>query len=146
MVAELAGVASCGVLLGLSALHAHWARGGCWPATNPERLARVVVGGPPGMNMPGRAACWVVAALLAGFAGVVGAAAGLWRSPLPLSWLKLLAGLGAGLLLLRGLWGFVEHRLRPERVGSPYESMNRVLYSPLCLALSLCAGVATFAA
>jgi hypothetical protein len=132
-------------LLGLSALHVYWARGGLWPATNPEQLARLVVGGPVKISMPGRAACWAVAALLAGFAGVVGAAAGLWRIPLPSSWVAPLAGLGAGILLLRGLWGFVEHRLRPEIIGSPYEHMNRVLYSPLCLALSLGTGLAAFA-
>lgn len=46
------------------------------------------------------------------------------------------AKLGAGILLLSGLEGFVDARLRPETVGSPFERLNRRIYSPFCLALA----------
>ena len=141
MVAAMAGAVGGAVFLGLAALHVHWARGGTWPESSPERLSRLVVGVLPGEGMPGRAACWAVAGALAGAAWVVLSASGVAPELVPRGWARVAALLGAGILLLRGLGGFVEHRLRPSIVGSRYEVMNRALYSPLCVALSLCAAL-----
>jgi hypothetical protein len=45
-------------------------------------------------------------------------------------------------LVLRGLEGFVDVRLRPATVGSPFARLNVLIYSPLCLVLALLLGVA----
>lgn len=121
----------------IALLHAYWALGGVWPGRDRESLARTVVGGPAGMPFPSSAATWgVVAVLLVGAAVALGAA-GVVALPLPQPALRAAALLGAGVLLARGLEGYVDVRLRPETVGSPFVPLNVRLYSPLCLALAV---------
>lgn len=83
-------------------------------------------------------ATWIVAAILAGAALIVLAGAGLLPSPVPRGLLRSAGLIGAGLLVLRGLEGFVDTRLRPETVGGEFARLNVRLYSPLCLVLALC--------
>jgi len=123
--------------LAIAALHAYWALGGFWPGRDEESLARVVVGGPPGMRFPGRAATWAVVAVLAGGAAVVLAAAGILPVPAPRGLVRGAAFLGAAVLLLRGIEGFLDVRLRPDTASSPFARLNVILYSPLCLVLAL---------
>lgn len=132
-----AGSIAAGAFLSIAALHAYWALGGFWPGRDEESLARLVVGGPPGMRFPGRAATWAVVAVLAGGAAVVLAAAGVVSVPAPRGLVRGAALLGAAVLLVRGVEGFVDIRLRPDTAASPFARLNRLLYSPLCVVLAL---------
>lgn len=132
-----ASVLAAFVFAGIAALHAYWALGGFWPGRDADSLARTVVGGPPGMAFPGRLATWAVVAVLVTGATAVLAAGGMVALPVPRSVLRGAVLLGAGVLVLRGLEGFVDVRLRPETAGSPFERLNVRVYSPLCLVLAL---------
>lgn len=138
-----AGGLAAALFAAIAALHGYWALGGLWPGHDQDSLARTVVGGQPGMQMPGPVATWVVAAVLLVAAATALGAAGLLALPVPHSLVRGAALLGAGVLLLRGLEGFVDTRLRPETVGSRFARLNRRLYSPLCLALAALTWVAS---
>ena len=128
----LVGAAGLGVL---ALLHVSWAAGGRWPGHDEESLARTVVGGPPGMRMPGPAACLAVAAAL-GVAALALLHCGGWVGPwLPAAWARGLALFSGGVLALRGGVGFLDARLRPATVGTPFARLNVRLYSPLALGL-----------
>ncbi len=120
----------------LAALHGYWALGGFWPGHDSESLARTVVGSPPGSAAPGPWACGLVTALLIAAAAVVLGAAGLLPLPASAEHVRWVALAGAAVLLLRGLLGFVDTRLRPASVGSPFARLNVLVYSPLCLLLA----------
>ncbi len=126
----------------IAGLHAYWALDGVWPGKDRESLYRTVVGGPPGMRGPGRAATLMVAGILVVASATVLAGAGLMPAPVPRGWLRIAAVSGASVLLLRGLEGFVDTRLRPQTVGSPFARLNARVYSPLCLLLALCTALA----
>jgi hypothetical protein len=130
------------LVAGLAALHAHWALGGFWPGHDAESLARTVVGGPPGMRGPGPGATWGVVLVLLGAAATSLGAAGVVWLPAPAALVRGAAQLGVAVLVLRGLEGFVDVRLRPATVGSPFARLNVLIYSPLCLVLALLLGVA----
>lgn len=132
-----AAALAAALLAAVAALHAYWALGGVWPGRDAESLARTVVGGAPGTRFPGAAATWGVVAALCGAAGVTLGAAGLVALPAPPAVVRGAAYLGGAVLGLRGLAGFVEARLRPSSVGSPYARLNVLVYSPLCLVLAL---------
>jgi hypothetical protein len=136
MSAWAAGIAAA-VFAALAALHGYWALGGFWPGCDGESLAQTVVGSPPGTPPPGPGPCWLVAALLLGAAATVLAAAGFVSLPVPARAVRWAAFLGAAVLLQRGLLGFVHTRIRPATAGSPFARLNVLLYSPLCLLLSL---------
>ncbi len=133
----VAGAAAAAAFLAIAALHGYWALGGFWPGRDADTLARTVVGGRPGMRGPGPGATWAVVAVLLSAAVTALAAGGLVTLPVPRAWVRGAAHLGALVLLVRGLEGFVDLRLRPHTAGSPFARLNVVLYSPLCLALSL---------
>ncbi len=137
-----AGSLAAAAFFAIAALHAYWALGGYWPGRDAESLARMVVGGRPGMRFPGRAATWAVAAVLAGGAMVVLAAAGIVATPAPRSLSRCAALVGAVVLLVRGLEGFVDVRFRPSTAGSPFARLNVILYSPVCLVLALLTALA----
>lgn len=121
----------------IAALHGYWALGGLWPGRDEESLALLVVGGQPGMRMPGRAATWVVVLLLLLAAATVLATGGLVIVPVAERLVRGGAFLGAGVLLLRGILGFFFTWIRPASAASPFARLNVLLYSPLCLALAL---------
>jgi hypothetical protein len=141
-VSAWAGGTVAALLGAIALLHAYWALGGFWPGRDPESLARTVVGGPPGLRFPGPGATWAVVVVLAGAAVTVLAAAGLVALPVPAPWIRTAALAGAAILLVRGLEGFVDTRLRPDTVGSPFARLNRLVYSPLCLLLAALTAVA----
>lgn len=138
----VAGGTVAAAFLVIAVLHAYWALGGFWPGHDPESLARTVVGGPPGMRFPGRAATWAVVAVLVAGAAVALAAARLVTLPAPDSLAPAAGLLGAAVLTVRGLVGFVDVRLRPGTAGSRFARLNVVLYSPLCLVLAALLGLA----
>lgn len=137
-----AAVGAAAAFLAIAALHAYWALGGCWPGRDPEGLARAVVGGPPGMRFPGRAATWAVVAVLLVAAAVALAVAGVVALPVPATLVRAAALGGVAVLALRGLVGFADTRLRPHTVGSRFATLNVRLYSPLCLLLAALLGLA----
>ena len=125
-------------LLAISALHLGWALGSTFPCKDRETLVRTVVGrsGGGGAMPPSFSSALVAAAIFL---------AALW--PLMMqSWILTfvpagLQGVGAIVLILvflgRGAIGLTPWfaRLLPEE---PFVSLNRVYYSPLCIALGLC--------
>jgi hypothetical protein len=136
-VSAAAAALAAGAFLSIAALHAYWALGGVWPGHDEDSLARTVVGGAPGMRFPGRGATWAVVVVLLAAAAIALGAGGVVALPAPAAAVRGAALLGAAVLLLRGLLGFVDTRLRPATVGSPFARLNVVLYSPLCLVLAL---------
>ena len=123
--------------MAIAGLHGYWALGGFWPGHDPASLARTVVGGRPGMAMPGTAATWGVTVILLLAAATVLAGARQLVLPLPYPMVRWGTLLGAGVLLVRGLEGFVDTRFRPDTIGSPFVRLNLRVYSPLCLLLAL---------
>ncbi|MFK7999091.1 MAG: DUF3995 domain-containing protein [Polyangiales bacterium] len=128
-----------GVFLFLAGLHVYWARGGFWPGTDAQSFLEHVVGSSPSGATPSPAACLAVAFLLSIAACLPLALVGWVQLPflslliagVPL---VLMAGyVCGGVLLLRGLFGYVDHRVRPAIRKTPFFRLNRVLYSPLCL-------------
>ena len=125
------------VLLALSSLHLVWSLGSSWPARSEFELARAVAGFRGIEKMPPPAASAFVALALAGIA----LAASLLASnsaPDFLRWPVWLGSLAASAVFLgRGAAGFTPswRRLTPE---APFARLDRMYYSPLCLALGLC--------
>ena len=122
------------ILLLIALLHAYWGAGGTWPGRDAASCARTVTGFRGRHEMPSPAACFAVAACLLVAAIWPLALTGHIRVPLA----SILLALGAtalGLVFLgRGLAGFTAfwRRLTPEE---PFASLDRRLYSPLCILL-----------
>lgn len=112
----------CSVLALIAALHGYWGAGGIWPGRDQHDLAAKVVG--PG-ELPPPAACFGVAAALAGAAGTVLLSPRSRRA-------RTGAVAVAGVLLLRGAGGYGF-----PRTGRSFDRLNRRVYSPLCLGLGL---------
>ena len=83
-----------------------------------------------------------MAAILLAAALTVLGGAGLLSLPVPRRWLRTSALVGAAVLLLRGLQGFVDTRMRPETAGGPFAWLNVWFYSPLCFVLAVCTALA----
>ncbi len=120
----------------IAGLHAYWGLGGHWPAINAAHLARMVVGTPGIDRMPSRGSCLLVAAMLAGVAAWPLFGAGLLPQAWP-HWLTLLAGAGiAAVFVGRGIAGYTS-AWRRRFSEQPFASLDRGLYSPLCLGLGM---------
>jgi hypothetical protein len=118
----------------IAALHAHWGRGGTWPAASAERLAKSAVGTPGITRMPSPRSCFVVAALLAAVATWPLFAVDLLPTAWP-HWLTLLAGAGiAAVFVGRGVAGYTA-AWRRRFSEQPFATLDRLAYSPLCLVL-----------
>ncbi|ACO45862.1 DUF3995 domain-containing protein [Deinococcus deserti] len=118
------------VMLMVAGLHVAWGVGVTWPGRDARDLAQKVVGGSEGDPMPSPLACYAVAGAL------LVAAAALVLTLFPHGFqppLRLLGFVTAGVFLLRGALGYVLPRLADT--GQDFYRLNRVLYSPLCLAL-----------
>ena len=122
------------IVAAIALLHAYWATGGLWPATNPEALANIVVGRPRMRTMPAPRLTAVVAAMIA--------CAAAWplllSPPIGRYFAPELAAAGnwalAAVFLLRGIAGFTPWMAR-RHSAEPFASYNRKYYSPLCLAI-----------
>lgn len=118
------------VMLLVAALHVAWGIGVTWPGRDAQDLAQKVVGGSDGEPMPPPLACYAVAGALLVAAGAL--VLTLFPSGFqPL--LRLIGFVAAGVFLLRGALGYAVPRLADT--GQDFDRLNRVLYSPLCLAL-----------
>jgi len=123
------------LLVVIAGVHLYWAAGGRWPGRDAASLEALVVGGRPGAAMPGVAACVAVAVLIGCLVVGLAAVRGWIAVPLP-GVVRGLTWVAAAALLVRGLEGFVDHRLRAHVLATPFARWNRVLYSPLCLGLA----------
>lgn len=136
----LAGIV-CAVFLVLAGWHVHMA---VMPRVGSSESGAVPsVGGKP-LFVPSRHATLAVAVVLALFAGLVAATAGLVSLGLPavvLSWLSYALALG---LLARAVGEFKYVGFFKRVRGSRFATLDTLVYSPLCLLLA--AGVAAVAA
>jgi hypothetical protein len=126
------------VLVALAALHAWWGVGGRWPGHDERSLVERVIGRTRSMRMPSLVRCLLVASALFAAAGLVavkgkviavdfGAAgemlvqAGFWMA--------------CAVFALRGLAGYIPP-VFAYADGTPFASLNRRFYSPLCLLIA----------
>lgn len=119
----------------ISAMHAYWAFGGRWPAATEQELVNTVIGAPSMTGMPSTWSTLVVAflVLLTAFIALV---AGGIIAVAP-QWLVRLIAAGAGaVFLLRGVGGYFFEKVAWAPV-EPFATLNRILYSPLCLAIAV---------
>jgi hypothetical protein len=111
---------------------------GRWPGTDERSLVDYVVGAPEGTRFPPR---WLTLAVTIAFlfgAWLPLARLGILRPPMvPEVVLRVGVWFSFAAFLLRGLGGLAQQSLRPAPEGAPYIRLNRVLYSPLCLAIAL---------
>ena len=123
-----------GTLFALAGIHLYWAFGGRWPGHDEASLVEHVVGRTRGMRAPGLVASVAIALALAA-GGLLVAATLLPSTP----WDRL-AWLGRwGLLAVflgRGLATYAPPIFRYAE-GTPFATLNRRAYGPLCLAIAL---------
>ncbi len=123
-----------GVVGLIALLHLYWTLGGLWPGHDEQSLAQTVVGSHGIREMP---PVWMrLAVTLA-----LGAAALwplMWAAIVPYGLPQTLIVLGmwvlAGVFLARGIAGFLPV-FGPARVQEPFLTLNRRVYSPLCLVI-----------
>ncbi|PWR20871.1 DUF3995 domain-containing protein [Zavarzinia compransoris] len=126
------------VLAALSALHLYWGLGGRWPGHDEHSMVERVVGRTQGMKAPGFWPAFFVAAALAVSAVLVAVVGGLVPGPdQPLPAFAVATGFwGSGAVFaLRGLAGF-SRTVFGYAAGTPFMRLNRLFYSPLCLAIA----------
>ncbi|MET9657111.1 DUF3995 domain-containing protein [Streptomyces sp. NPDC006510] len=124
-------------LTAISGLHVAWGLGSTWPLPDRETYSDVVIGRP---NPPGPVACFAVAGALGTAALLV---AGRPRRRPALS--RIGAAGVAGVLALRGAVGLSGRTdlLSPGSVSPRFRRLDRLAYSPLCLALATSTAIAT---
>lgn len=121
-----------GTLFFLAAVHANWARGSSWPASDRRRLAERIIGRD---KMPSASACLVVSALLTLGGSLVAG----WPEGKPRLQKVGAAGVAAT-LAVRGLAGAAG--LVPV-ASEKFLWWDRRLYSPLCLVLAALSAAGT---
>ncbi|KCZ94192.1 DUF3995 domain-containing protein [Hyphomonas johnsonii] len=136
MIAQTLSLFLAALLAVIGLVHLAWAFGSTFPYANEQALARAVVGRRGITRMPSMAASAFVAACLLG--------AAVWALMLgrvvvlPVStWLLLPGGLAlSGIFLFRGIIGVMPafERALPEQ---PFLSLNRRIYSPLCVLIGI---------
>jgi len=120
-------------LLALAGIHLYWAFGGRWPGHDEASMVEHVVGRTRGMRAPGPLASVAVALALAAGGGLVLA------SLTPTAWDGWLKATRWGLFVVfagRGLATYVPPVFRYAE-GTPFATLNRRAYGPLCLAIAL---------
>jgi hypothetical protein len=132
-----AGTTAAVAIAGASALHALWATGASWPASDSNELADLVVGRRP---MPGPAACATVAAALAVGAGATAiATSGRPRRLTHRS--RPMATIVSATLLVRGVGGTAADLVGKVDATPAFRRWNRRLYNPLCVGLAILVAV-----
>ncbi|WP_427450185.1 DUF3995 domain-containing protein [Litorimonas sp. WD9-15] len=123
------------ILLLIALFHLLWGINVYWPAKDEASLARAVVGAKGITQMPNFWACsFVTVALLIGAVIVLSLGGAVRLASIPI-WIFQILGAGFALVLLaRGIIGFTPFwaGITPEE---PFLTLNRLYYSPLCLAL-----------
>lgn len=125
------------ILFVIAVFHIYWAFGGVWPGKDEASAARTVAGFEGMTKMPPPAAAIAVALAVSVAALLALALAGTISLPMP-DWLVRLASWGAAAVFIsRGIAGYMPawRRLTPEQ---PFATLDKRLYSPLCMLLGLC--------
>jgi hypothetical protein len=120
----------------LAALHCYWAAGGQWGLAT----AIPTVGGRRAFN-PSVVACLVVAALLAGAALLTYAATGAFKAVVPVWFARTGLAVVALVFLARSIGDFHLFGFAKTVHATDFAQMDTMLYSPLCVALSLVCGI-----
>jgi hypothetical protein len=123
------GIASLS-LASIAALHVLWATGSHWPSTNAGDAADSISGR---ATSPGPAACLAVAGLLSVAAALVAG------RPRRFPAAQRLGSAGViGVLTLRGSLGLAGRTdlVSPGSTSARFRSLDRRVYSPLCLSLA----------
>lgn len=130
------GYTAAGTLAAIGVLHAQWAANGTWPFEDRLTLSRTVANTedppPPGLTFLVAVLLWLAALTLLGRLGR-------WGRWLPTWCFRWTAVVLAGVMLIRGGAGLVTSlAARPK---TRYHRLDIAVYSPLCLALGLAAGL-----
>ena len=120
-------------LFALAGIHLYWGFGGRWPGHDEASMVEHVVGRTRGMRAPGLVASTVVALALA--AGGVLVLASLTQTPWD-GWLTAARWMLFAVFAGRGLATYVPRIFRYAE-GTPFATLNRRAYGPLCLAIAL---------
>jgi hypothetical protein len=126
------------VLAALAALHAWWGVGGRWPGHDERSLVELVVGRTRTMRMPSLVRCMLVASALFAAAGLVALQGKVISVDFGVPGARLVqAGfwMACAVFASRGLAGFIPP-IFVYADGTPFASLNRLLYSPLCLLIA----------
>jgi hypothetical protein len=126
------------VLMVLAVLHAWWGLGGRWPGHDERSLVELVVGRTRSMRMPSPARCMGVASALSAAAGLVALQGKVISVDLGMLGERLVqAGfwIACAVFALRGLAGFIPP-IFAYASGTPFATLNRRYYSPLCLLIA----------
>lgn len=120
-------------LLTVSIAHLLWAFGSPWPIRDPDLLAKTVIGNPNIPRVP-RFPSFVVAVLVL-IAAIIGTALGDEQSG---GLLLTIAGAGLALVFgIRGVLGYTP-AWRTRFPLEPFATLDRRIYSPLCLIVAAC--------
>ncbi|MGR4865746.1 DUF3995 domain-containing protein [Caulobacter sp. LARHSG274] len=121
------------VLFALAGIHLYWGLGGRWPGHDEASLVERVVGRTRGMRAPGLPASAAVGLALATGAALVAATliSTAWDPLLRFARWVLFAVFAA-----RGLAAYVPSIFRYAE-GTPFATLNRRAYGPLCLAIAV---------
>ncbi|MBU1286280.1 MAG: DUF3995 domain-containing protein [Alphaproteobacteria bacterium] len=144
MIAQTLSLSLAAVLGLIGLVHFAWAFGATFPYANRQALARAVVGRRGITQMPSMTASLFVAMCIlaaAAWAALLGRLVILPISP----WLLMAGGLVlAAIFLFRGIIGVMPafERALPEQ---PFLTLNRRIYSPLCVLIGLGFLALTFA-
>ncbi|HEY0853315.1 MAG TPA: DUF3995 domain-containing protein [Devosia sp.] len=123
-------------LLTVSIAHFLWAIGSKWPIRDPALLAHTVIGAPGVERVPRLAA--LVVALLVLAAAAIGSALGDKTSG---GLLLTLAGIVLTLVFgIRGVLGYTSW-WRARHPVEPFATLDKRIYSPLCLIVAVCFAV-----
>ena len=120
-------------LFALAGIHLYWGFGGRWPGHDETSMVEHVVGRTRGMRAPGLAASAAVALALA--AGGVLVLTSLTPTPWD-GWLRAARWVLFAVFAGRGLATYVPPIFRYAE-GTPFATLNRRAYGPLCLAIAL---------
>lgn len=134
--ADLIAYAIFLILTGVALVHLYWAFGGSWPGHDETSLARAVVGTKGLDQMPSRPLTMLVACLIFVAGSTPFLKTGLVATPLP-AWLVTVCILGlAAIFTLRGALTYTPIA-RKMNFEEPFQHLNKIYYSPLCLLLGM---------
>jgi phosphate/sulfate permease len=134
VIQKIASVLACLILCLVAAIHIYWALGGYWPGHDEASLVAMVIGS-GSRKMPPVVTLLVSLSLLVG-AWLVLAIRGYLRPPWPSRLFTVAGWVMVGVFALRGTLGMFACKIRPADPGAPFEILNLIIYSPLCLVIA----------